>query len=121
MNIQHAVLSLALIALPLFASSAQSTTYKQRHTIQARQNRQQARISKGVQDGQITPKGAAVAEHNQARIASRENSMRAADGGHLTATDRHQLAREQDRTSKGIYDRNHNRATDPGVVPNTPH
>ncbi len=117
MNLKHVVLAAALIALPISAASAQSTTYKQRHSIQTRQNRQQARISRGVQDGQITPRGAAHAERNQARVASRENQMRAADGGHLTAADRHSLAREQDRTSKGVYDRNHNQATDPGVAP----
>ena len=43
--------------------------------------------------------------------------MRQADGGRLTAQDRHTLARQQNRTSKGIYDRNHNRYTDPGVTP----
>lgn len=120
MNFKHAVLAAALVILPVTAASAQHTTYKQRHSIQARQNKQQARIAKGVQDGQITPKGAAAAEHRQAQIASQENSMRQADGGHLTGADRHQLAREQDRASKNIYNRNHNQYTDPGVTPNTP-
>ncbi len=117
MNLKHVVLAATLLALPASTVLAQSTTYHQRHSIRARQNRQQARIAHGVKDGQITPNGAAHAEANQARIASRENSMRAADGGHLTTQDRHQLARQQDRTSQGIYDRNHNNATDPGVAP----
>lgn len=110
------LLVLATIASLPAAAMAQST-YHQRHSIRARQSRQQARIAHGVRDGQITPRGAAHAEANQSRIASEEHSMRQADGGHLTASDRHTLARQQNGTSRGIYDRNHNQATDPGVTP----
>lgn len=117
MNIKNIALTAVLIALPATSAFAQRTTSRQRHTIEARQQRQQARIAHGVQDGQITPKGAAAAERTQAKIASQENQMRAADGGHLTGADRHQLAREQDRASKNIYERNHNQYTDPGVAP----
>jgi hypothetical protein len=117
MKLSTLVLAATLLALPAAGAFAQTTTPAQRHSIRARQTRQQARINHGVRDGQITPKGAAHAEANQARIASEQHNMRAADGGHLTAQDRHTLARQQDRTSKGIYDRNHNAATDPGVAP----
>lgn len=106
----------SLILLPASAALAQ-TTYAQRHSIRARQQHQQARIDRGVRDGQITPKGAAHAEANQARIANQEHQMRAAESGHLTAGDRHQLSREQNRASRGIYVRNHNQYTDPGVAP----
>ena len=116
MKVKNIILATSLVLVPAVTVSAQST-YHQRHSIQARQNRQQARIAHGVHDGQITPNGAAHAEANQARIANQENQMRSADGGHLTAGDRHQLAREQNRTSRGIYNRNHNAATDPGVAP----
>lgn len=116
MNIKHFVLAASLVALPIGSAMAQST-YNQRHSIRARQTQQQNRINRGVRDGQITPKGAAHAEANQARISSEEHSMRQADGGHLTAGDRHTLARQQNATSRGIYDRNHNAYTDPGVAP----
>lgn len=117
MNLKNLVIASSLLVLPATAALAQHTTYHQRHSINARQNNQQARIAHGVQDGQITPHGAAVAERNQGRIAREEGNMRQADGGHLTAQDRHTLARQQDRTSQGIYTRNHNAATDPGVTP----
>ena len=99
------------------SSAMAQTTYAQRHSIRARQANQQRRIDHGVRDGQITPRGAAAAERNQARISSEEHQMRAADGGHLTAGDRHTLARQQNRASRGIYNRNHNAYTDPGVTP----
>ena len=100
---------------------AQSTTYHQRHSIARRSANQQARINKGEADGQITPRGAARADANQARINNEDSRMRSRDNGHLTAADRHRLARQQNRTSRGIYDRNHNGVADPGVTPNTPH
>ncbi len=116
MNLKHLLLAATLVSLPASAAMAQ-TTYHQRHSIHARQRHQQARINRGVRDGQITPRGAARAENQQNRIDAREDRMRANDGGHLTAQDRHRLAREQDRSSRGIYDRNHNGYTDPGVAP----
>ena len=117
MKIMTIFLTAVLVALPVTSAVAQTTTDAQRHSIDARENNQQARIAHGVKDGQITPKGAAAAEHRQAKISAEDHSMRQADHGHLTAQDRHTLARQQDRTSKGIYDRNHNQATDPGVAP----
>ncbi len=119
MTMKTFLIAAALVALPAGSAFAQ-TTYHQRHNINARENRQQARIAHGVKDGQITPRGAAQAERTQSRIASEDRNMRAADGGHLTAQDRHTLARQQNRASKNIYNRNHNQYTDPGVVPNAP-
>ena len=117
MKVTTVLLSASLLCLPVSGALAQQTTHAQRHSIRARQSRQQARIAHGVRDGQITPKGASRAEANQAKVSSEEHSMRSADNGHLTAQDRHTLARQQDRTSQGIYDRNHNQATNPGVTP----
>lgn len=117
MNLKSLIVAVSLTVLPAAGMFAQQTTYRQRHSINQRSANQQARINKGVADGQITPGGAARAEANQARIGNQDARMRARDGGHLTAADRHKLAREQDRTSRGIYNRNHNGVTDPGVAP----
>ena len=117
MKLKTLLIAASLAVLPASSLLAQRTTYKQRHTINQRAANQQARISKGVADGQITPGGAARAEANQARINNQDVRMRSRDNGHLTATDRHRLAREQDRTSRGIFDRNHNATTDPDVPP----
>ncbi len=117
MNLRALLISATLVALPASAVLAQTTTPEQRHTINARDARQQNRINKGVADGQITPKGAAAADAHQAKLNQEQANMRAADNGHLTAADRHKVARQQDRTSRRIYDRNHNAATDPGVAP----
>jgi hypothetical protein len=117
MNLKSLVIAASLVAIPTSGVLAQQTTNNQRHSINQRSANQQARINKGVADGQITPGGAAKADANQARINNQNSRMRSRDNGHLTAADRHKLAREQNRTSQGIYDRNHNGTTDPGVAP----
>ena len=68
MTLRNVLLVTSLAAFTATGALAQ-TTYHQRHSINARQNRQQARINHGLRDGQITPNGAAHAERNQARIA----------------------------------------------------
>jgi hypothetical protein len=120
MNLKFVLLAASLIALPISSATAQRTTYHQRHTIARRSANQQARINHGVSDGQITSRGAAQADARQARINNEDARMRSRDNGHLTAADRHRLARQQDQASRNIYNRNHNNITDPGVTPNTP-
>ena len=117
MNLKALIIAASLVIVPASTMVAQSTTYHQRHSVNARDARQQARINKGVADGQITPKGAAAADSHQAHLNAEQSNMRAADNGHLTAQDRHTIARQQDRTSQRLYNRNHNSATDPGVPP----
>ncbi len=117
MNMKSVLLAATLVFLPASTLVAQTTTYNQRHTIAGRSANQQARINRGVADGQITPRGAAAADARQNRITSEDQRMRSRDNGHLTAQDRHKLARQQDRSSQGIYNRNHNATTDPGVAP----
>ena len=115
-SMKNLILAATLLALPVSAAFGQ-TTYKQRHTIAKRSANQQARIAHGEADGQITPRGAATAERNQNHINQQDARMRSRDNGHLTAADRHKLSSEQNATSKGIYNRNHNGVTDPGVTP----
>jgi hypothetical protein len=56
-------------------------------------------------------------EAHQHAIHSQERADRAADGGHLTAQDRYQLARKQNRQSQRVYRDKHNDITQPGVAP----
>ena len=116
LDLAKAAVCAVLMCMPVSVLYAQ-TTYHQRHFFIYVYASKQFIIIIFVADGQITPKGAAAADSHQARINSEESSMRAADGGHLTAADRHKVARQQDRSSQRIYNRNHNAATDPGVPP----
>lgn len=117
MSIKHLALAAAVTLLPATAVVAQTTTHGERHHINARRHNEQARIRQGYRSGQITNRGAANLEAHQQAIHNQERADRAADGGHLTAGDRHQLAREQNRQSARVYRDKHNAATQPGVPP----
>jgi hypothetical protein len=116
MNIKHILLAASLIAVPASAALAQ-TTHSERHHIAARKGDQQARIAQGVRSGQLTPREAGRAEHQEAGINREERGMRAQDNGHLTTQDRHTLARQQNQESRRIYNQKHDAQTDPGVRP----
>lgn len=115
MKLTTIALAAALVAIP--ASSFAQTTYAERHDIAGRKTNQQARISQGARSGQLTPRETAHLENHEAAINHEERGMRAADNGHLTAQDRHTLARQQNRQSARIYADKHNNRTDPGVAP----
>jgi hypothetical protein len=113
---KYFALAAVLSALPASTLSAQ-TTYDQRHNVTNRRGNEQGRIQQGEASGQITQKGANNLEQHQQAIHSQERSDRAADGGHLTSQDRHQLARKQNKQSQRVYRDKHNDATQPGVAP----
>ena len=114
--LQHLALSAVLTALPASMLLAQ-TTEQERHSVNNRRGNEQSRIKQGEASGQITKGGANKLEAHQKAIHSQEHADRAADGGHLTAQDRHQLAREQNRQSQRVYKDKHNAVTQPGVPP----
>jgi len=114
MKLSTLALAAALVALP--AASFAQTTYAQRHDIAGRKVNQQHRIAQGDRSGQLTPRETAHLENREGAINREEHGMRAADNGHLTAQDRHTLARQQNRESARIYADKHNLRTDPGVT-----
>jgi hypothetical protein len=84
-----------------FASSAQTKT----PNINERQERQQARIARGVKTGQLT---ARETEHLEAREAKIQHDKRMAKAdGKVTHAERAKLEREENRTSKAIYHQKH--------------
>lgn len=111
------VVTASLVAGLSTAAFAQGSTYHQRHDINQRKGTQQARIAQGARSGQLTPRETTRLERQEGRINREEHAMRAADGGHLTAGDRHTLAAQQNRESQRIYNQKHDAQTDPGVPP----
>ncbi len=113
---KYVALFAALTVMPAPMLLAQTTNH-QRHTINDRRHDEQGRIQQGEASGQITRGGAAKLEARQHAIHSQERADRAANGGRLTAQDRHQLAHEQNRQSERVYRDKHNAVTQPGVPP----
>jgi hypothetical protein len=95
--------SILMGSLPAMAGS----TWDPR--INAREQRQQARIQQGIQSGQLTPREAYRLERQQSRIAATENRMKA--DGVLTRGERAKLTRMQNRASNDIYRLKHNGRT----------
>lgn len=92
-----AALALGLsVAAPAFAAK-----------VDRREVRQQSRIAQGVKSGELTPKEAAHLERREAKIDAEVKADRAANGGHLTASERAKINAEQNRASRAIYRQKH--------------
>lgn len=88
-----------------FAQNGASGTNTPR--IDKRQVKQQQRIDKGVQSGQLTPTEQQRLENRENRIAQNEAAAKA--DGRVTKKERASLTREENRTSKAIYYQKHDR------------
>ena len=75
-----------------------------------RAENQQDRIAQGVKSGQLTAGEAAHLESNEAKINNEVRNDRAANGGKLTASEKAQVNRQQNRQSHQIYRAKHNGA-----------
>src|SRR6266436_7181216 len=93
--------------------------YKQKHDAQTqnvnpksevgqRQRNQQERIAQGVKSGQLNARETARLEGREAAIHNEVHNDRVANGGTLTAAERRQVNRQQNRTSGAIYRKKHN-------------
>ena len=71
---------------------------------------QQARIAQGVKSGQLTAHETANLEGREASVNKEERTMRADNGGKLTAADRTALNNRQNKISNSIYKDKHNGA-----------
>lgn len=92
-------------ATTVLASANQAEA--KRWGVNARENRQQNRIYNGVANGSLTRREAGRLERQQEKLAQREARMRSRDGGSLTGNQRAKLEREENRTSRNIYDQKH--------------
>lgn len=76
--------------------------------INQRQRNQQKRIGEGVEHGSLTPGETAHLEKQEAAIHHEVKTERKANGGALTAQERRQVNRKQNRESRRIYRDKHN-------------
>jgi hypothetical protein len=76
-----------------------------------RKENQQDRIANGVKSGQLTAGETANLEKKEAAINAETRADRAANGGKLTAGEKRQVNRQQNRLSNQIYQDKHNANT----------
>ena len=101
---------------PETTQGAKPTHFGNNKVGQRREN-QQARIAQGVKSGQLTPAETAKLEKQQRTIHKQVAADRKANGGTLTASEKKQINREQNRASRNIYRKKHNAATQPEAKP----
>lgn len=75
--------------------------------VNRRQERQQQRIAKGVQNGKLSPQQTANLEKREAKVDNREQKDMAAHNGHLTKAEQRGINRQQNRISKSIHNDKH--------------
>src|SRR5678816_3121168 len=75
--------------------------------VNQRQRNQQKRIGEGVENGSLTPAETARLEKQEAAIHHEVKTERKANGGTLTAQERRQVNRQQNRESRRIYRQKH--------------
>jgi hypothetical protein len=90
-------------------AAAQNTDPKSE--VGKRAENQQDRIGQGIKSGQLTAGEASRLEGREAAINKEVHNDRAANGGTLTAAERRQVNRQQNRTSRAIYRDKHNGRT----------
>jgi len=97
--------AMAGLMLPAVAQTAPAAAPA---TINQRKENQQERIAQGVKSGQLTAGETAHLEGREAAIHNEVHNDRVANGGTLTAAERRQVNRQQNRTSGAIYRKKHN-------------
>jgi len=75
--------------------------------VNRRQENQQDRIVAGEKNGSLTTRESNRLERREGAIAGEVARDRAANGGHLTAQEKAQVTRQQNRTSGAIYRQKH--------------
>src|SRR4051812_4345097 len=92
--------------------------YNQKHDAQAqnvnpksevgqRQRNQQARIGEGIENGSLNANEAKRLETREAGVNKEVAGMRQANGGTLTAQEKHLVNHQQNKNSKAIYHQKH--------------
>jgi len=81
------------------------------NAVDDREANQQQRTANGLRSGQMTSGEAARTNQTQAGIAQQVHNDRTANGGALNAQQKQQVNKEQNKSSKQIYNEKHNSTT----------
>jgi len=78
------------------------------NAVDNREANQQQRVANGLRSGQETSGEAARADRTESRTAQQVHNDRTANGGALNHQERQQVNREQNRSSRQVYNQKHN-------------
>ena len=105
------VISMTMGALLLGGVLGSVSNVLAQNEVNDRQRNQQERIGQGVESGSLTPGETSHLEKQEAAIHHEVKTDRQANGGTLTAQERRQVNRQQNRESRRIYRDKHNGKT----------
>ena len=108
MRLKSLMVAALVVAFPAIAL-AQTPDTTSTPRIDKRQERQDQRIDKGVQSGQLTGKEAKRLEKGQKRVQKMEDKAMA--DGKVTKKERKRIEHAQDHESKRIYRERHDKQT----------
>ena len=100
-----AVLSLFVLCGAASAQTPAQTwkeTHPRRAEVNARLDRQNARIHREVKSGEMTRQQAAALHHEDHQIRQEERLMASQKGGHITKAEQHALNQQENAVSKQI-------------------
>jgi hypothetical protein len=117
----NSLLTVAAYGLMLSFAAAQTTTsttsgagagvvdpgHPRVNQVNSRETNQQNRVANGISSGKLTPVQASHLEKGEARLQTNEQKDMAANNGHLTKKDQHQLNHEANNMNKRIYKDKH--------------
>jgi len=95
---------------PTTSPNAGASADKDKLTVTQRDEKQQDRISQGIDKGQLSAGEASNLEKKESELNQEQRDMRKMDNGHLTAADRATLNQQQNQLSKQITKDRHNAA-----------
>ncbi|RUP23861.1 MAG: hypothetical protein EKK45_27730 [Curvibacter sp.] len=95
---------LALCGAAVAQTPAQTwrETHPRRAEVNARLDRQNARIHHELKSGEITPQQAATLHHEDHQIRREERQMAALNGGHITRAEQRALNQQENAVSRQI-------------------
>ncbi|HEX5802033.1 MAG TPA: hypothetical protein VFY24_03340 [Azospira sp.] len=105
MNTNKTLVAALALIVPMLASAQTSTP-----RIDARQDRQEARIDRGVQSGALTEREAAKLDRGQEHVQKLEN--RALSDGTVSNREKARIEHAQDVQSQRVYREKHDRQHD---------
>lgn len=106
------ILGLAALVGPFgVAAPASAQTFDQAHPrraeVNARLSNQNARITQGVRDGQLTHGEARAMRADDRAIRAEERADAAVNGGHITRAEQARINRQENANSRTIRDGRH--------------
>lgn len=111
MNFARIAGAATLVATLGLAAQAQAQSFAQTHPRRAEVNErlsnQNARISNGVKDGQLTHGEAKAMRADDRAIRAEERADAAVNGGHITQAEKRNLNRQENANSRAIYNGRH--------------